>query len=258
MSTALDENGIGRPSTYAPIISNILSKDYIERQQKSLKPTVLGTVVTDLMISHFNNIVDVKFTANMEEDLDKVEKGEIEWENVVDGFYGDFESTLEAAEKDLEGQRVKIPEEETDVVCELCGRKMVVKSGRFGKFLACPGYPECQNTKPLPENEVKEPCPKCGGTLIKRKSKKGKTFYGCSNYPECDFAAPGIPTGEVCEECGGFMLKGTRGKTYCINSECPTRVALREKSAAKKGGTKKTAAKKSTAKKATAKKTDEK
>lgn len=255
---ALDENGIGRPSTYAPIISNILSKEYIERQQKALKPTVLGMVVTDLMISHFNNIVDVKFTANMEGDLDKVEKGDIEWEAVVDSFYGDFERTLEEAEKDLEGQRVKIPEEETDVVCELCGRKMVVKSGRFGKFLACPGYPECQNAKPLPENEVKEPCPKCGGKLLRKKSKKGKTFYGCSNYPECDFAAPGIPTGEVCEQCGGFMLKGTRGKTYCINSDCPTRVALREKSASKKGGAKKTSAKKTTSKKATAKKTAEK
>lgn len=236
---ALDENGIGRPSTYAPIISNILSKEYIERVQKSFKPTVLGRVVTKLMIDYFPNIVDVKFTANMENNLDMVEKGSAKWVKVVDDFYGDFESTLESAEKSLEGQRVKIPEEETDVVCELCGRKMVVKSGRFGKFLACPGYPECKNAKPMPEDEIKEPCPKCGAKLLKRKSKKGKTFYGCSNYPECDFAAPGIPTGEVCEECGGFMLKGTRGKTYCINSDCPTRVALREKAAAKKGGAKK-------------------
>ena len=241
---ALDENGIGRPSTYAPIISNILSKEYIEREQKSLKPTVLGTVVTELMKEHFSNIVDVKFTAKMEDDLDKVEKGDRKWQSLVADFYGDFEETLTKAEKELEGQRVKIPEEETDEICELCGRKMVIKSGRFGKFLACPAYPECKNAKPLPENEVKEPCPKCGGTLIKRKSKKGKTFYGCSNYPECDFAAPGIPTGEVCETCGGFMLKGTRGKTYCINSECPTRVALREKSAAKKGGAKKASSKK--------------
>ena len=236
---ALDENGIGRPSTYAPIISNILSKEYIERVQKSFKPTVLGRVVTKLMIDYFPNIVDVKFTANMENNLDMVENGNAKWVKVVDDFYGDFESTLESAEKSLEGQRVKIPEEETDVVCELCGRKMVVKSGRFGKFLACPGYPECKNAKPMPEDEVKEPCPKCGAKLLKRKSKKGKTFYGCSNYPECDFAAPGIPTGEVCEECGSFMLKGTRGKTYCINSDCPTRVALREKAAAKKGGAKK-------------------
>ena len=241
---ALDEYGIGRPSTYAPIISNILARDYIERVQKSLKPTVLGTVVTQLMIEHFSNIVDVKFTANMEENLDKVENGDIKWVSLVKDFYEDFENSLATAETDLEGQRIKLPEEETDEVCELCGRKMVIKSGRFGKFLACPGYPECKNAKPLPENEVEEPCPKCGGKLIKRKSKKGKIFYGCSNYPECDFAAPGIPTGEICETCGGFMLKGTRNKTYCINSECPTRVALREKSAAKKGSTKKSSGKK--------------
>ena len=231
---ALDENGIGRPSTYAPILSNILSKEYIEREGKSLKPTVLGTVVTELMISHFSNIVDVKFTANMEGDLDKVEKGDKKWVSLVEEFYSDFEKTLTDAEKDLEGKRVNLPEEETDEVCEICGRKMVIKSGRFGKFLACPGYPECKNAKPLPENEVKEPCPKCGGKLVKRKSKKGKTFYGCANYPECDFAAPGIPTGDICETCGGFMLKGTRGKTYCINSDCPTRVELREKAAKRK------------------------
>ncbi len=232
---ALDENGIGRPSTYAPILSNILSKEYIEREGRSLKPTVLGTVVTDLMISHFSNIVDVKFTANMEGDLDKVEKGDKKWVSLVEEFYSDFEKTLADAEKDLEGKRVNLPEEETDEVCELCGRRMVIKSGRFGKFLACPGYPECKNAKPLPENEVKEPCPKCGGKLVKRKSKKGKTFYGCANYPECDFAAPGIPTGDICETCGGFMLKGTRGRTYCINSDCPTRIELREKAAKRKG-----------------------
>ena len=231
---ALDENGIGRPSTYAPIISNILGKEYIERQQKSLKPTVLGTVVADLMKEHFEKIVDIKFTANMESDLDKVEKGDLKWESILKDFYGDFEKTLENAENNLDGQRIKIPEQETDEICEICGRKMVIKSGRFGKFLACPGYPECKNAKPLPEDEVKEPCPKCGGKLLKKRSKKGKTFYGCSNYPECDFASPGIPTGEVCETCGGFMLKGTRGRTYCIHAECPTRVALREKSAAKK------------------------
>ncbi len=241
---ALDENGIGRPSTYAPIISNILGRDYIQRQQKSLVPTPLGMVVTDLLIQRFNNIVDIKFTANMESELDSIEKGSSKWEKIIDGFYKNFEASLTSAEAEMEGTRVKVPEVETDVVCELCGRKMVVKSGRFGKFLACPGFPECKNAKPLPEDEVKEPCPKCGGKLLKKKSKKGKTFYACSNYPECDFAAPGIPTGEVCEECGNFILKGTRGRTYCINSECPTRVALREKSAAKKTGTKKSVAKK--------------
>ncbi len=251
---ALDENGIGRPSTYAPIISNIMSKDYIERVQKSLKPTGLGMVVTDLLKEHFERIVDVKFTAGMEESLDKIEHGDFKWEKILEDFYGDFERSLTTAESALEGQKIKVPEVETDEVCELCGRKMVIKAGRFGKFLACPGFPECKNAKPLPEDEVKEPCPKCGGKLLKRRSKKGKTFYACSNYPECDFAAPGIPTGEVCEECGNFMLKGIRGRTYCINSDCPTRVEGREKAASKKStGKKRTAAKKSVTKKSTTK-----
>ena len=243
---ALDENGIGRPSTYAPIISNILSKDYIERVQKSLKPTALGMTVIDLLIEHFKKFVEVKFTANMEGDLDKIEKGTLNFEKTMEGFYTEFEKALKTAETSMEGKRVKVPEVESDVVCELCGRKMVIKSGRFGKFLACPGFPECKNAKPLPEDEVKEPCPKCGGKLVKRKSKKGKTFYACSNYPECDFAAPGVPTGEVCEQCGGYMLKGLRGRTYCINSDCPTRVEGREKAAAKKkSGAKKTTKKSS-------------
>ena len=220
---ALDENGIGRPSTYAPIISNILNRTYIERQQKSLLPTPLGMVVTDLMREHFEKIVDVKFTADMEEDLDKVEKGELPWKKIIADFYGGFESSLHAAEQALEGKRIKVPEVETEEVCEQCGRNLVVRSGRFGKFLACPGFPECSFTKPLPENEVKEPCPKCGAKLLKRRSKKGKTFYACSAYPDCDFAAPGIPTGEVCAQCGGYMIKGLRGRSYCINAECPTR-----------------------------------
>jgi len=256
---ALDENGIGRPSTYAPIISNIMSKDYVEREQKALKPTSLGMVVTDLLKEHFEKIVDVKFTAGMEESLDKIEHGDFKWESILEDFYADFENSLSSAEAALEGQKMKVPDQETDEVCELCGRKMVIKSGRFGKFLACPGFPDCKNAKPLPEDEVKEPCPKCGGKLLKRRSKKGKTFYACSSYPECDFAAPGVPTGEVCETCGSFMLKGTRGRTYCINSECPTRIEGREKAAAKKKSTaKKSATKKTATKKATAKKTSAK
>lgn len=235
---SLDENGIGRPSTYAPIIANILSRNYIERDKKALKPTNLGMVVTDLLKEYFGKIVDVKFTAGMETDLDKIEAGKLNWTDTVSEFYNDFEKTLESAESKMEGKRVEIPVEQTDVECELCGRKMVVKVGRFGKFLACPGYPECKNTKPLPENEIKEPCPKCGGKLISRVSKKGKRFYGCSNYPECDFAAPGLPTGEKCPVCGGFMLKGRGGKSYCINAECPTRTAWKkdkeEKTAEKK------------------------
>lgn len=231
---ALDENGIGRPSTYAPIISNILSRDYIEREKKSLKPTGLGTVVSDLMVDYFNKIIDVKFTAGLEKQLDEIGAGERGWVDTIKDFYKDFDKLYTKAESSLEGKRVKVPVEETDVVCEKCGRKMVIKSGRFGKFLACPGYPECKNTKPLPEDEVKQPCPKCGAKLLKRKSKKGKTFYGCSNYPECDFAAPGIPTGETCPECGGYIISGIRGRKYCMNSDCPTRA----KKTTKKSGDK--------------------
>ncbi len=220
---ALDENGIGRPSTYAPIISNILGRDYIEREKKSLKPTNLGMVVSDLMVEYFDKIVDVKFTAGLEKQLDEIGAGKRGWVDTIKDFYKDFDKLYKKAEDSLEGKRVKVPDEETDVICDKCGRKMVVKSGRFGKFLACPGYPECKNTKPLPEDEVKQPCPKCGGKLVKKTSKKGKKFYGCSNYPECDFAAPGIPTGEKCPECGSFIISGVRGRKYCMNSECPTR-----------------------------------
>ena len=220
---ALDENGIGRPSTYAPIISNILGRDYIEREKKSLKPTNLGMVVSDLMVEYFDKIVDVKFTAGLEKQLDEIGAGKRGWVDTIKDFYKDFDKLYKKAEDSLEGKRVKVPDEETDVICDKCGRKMVVKSGRFGKFLACPGYPECKNTKPMPEDEVKQPCPKCGGKLVKKTSKKGKKFYGWSNYPECDFAAPGIPTGEKCPECGSFIISGVRGRKYCMNSECPTR-----------------------------------
>ncbi len=225
----LDENGIGRPSTYAPIITNILQREYIEREKKSLKPTTLGTLVCDLINEYFKKIIDTKFTANLETSLDKIGLGEEKWLDTVSDFYKDFDVLYKKAEKALDGRRVKIPVVESDVVCEKCGRKMVERTGRFGKFLACPGYPECKNTKPMPENEIKEPCPVCGGKLIKRISKKGKKFYGCSNYPKCNFASPGIPTGEKCPECGGFIIKGIRGRKYCMNSECPTRKTKKEK-----------------------------
>lgn len=220
---ALDEYGIGRPSTYAPILSNIMNRDYIEREKKSLKPTNLGMVVSDLMVEYFDKIVDVKFTASLEEQLDEIGAGKRGWTDTIRAFYKDFEKLYEKAESSLEGKRVKVPVEETDIVCDKCGRKMVVKSGRFGKFLACPGYPECKNTKPMPEDEVTQPCPKCGAKLVKKISKKGKKFYGCSNYPQCDFAAPGIPTGEICPECGSYIISGIRGRKYCMNSDCPTR-----------------------------------
>lgn len=220
---ALEENGIGRPATYAPILANIQTREYIEKEKKSLKPTPLGETVTELMIEYFKKIVDVKFTANMESNLDKIEMGEKNWVDTIAEFYGDFSTTLSAAESALNGKHVKVPDVETDVICDKCGRKMVEKSGRFGKFLACPGYPECKNTKPIPQNEISQPCPKCGSKLIKRTSKKtGKAFYGCSNYPACDFAAPGLPSGDICKECGSYILVG-KGRKYCMNSECPSR-----------------------------------
>ena len=221
---ALKDNGIGRPSTYAPIISVIQQRDYIEKEKKSFKPTTLGITVSDLLTSHFKKIVDTKFTAGMENNLDKISTGELSWNDIISSFYNEFDSSLKKAENDLTGKKIKVPDVETDVVCEKCGRKMVVKSGRFGKFLACPGYPECKNTQPIPEDEVKTPCPKCSSKLVKRVSKKtGKKFFGCTNYPKCDFASPNVPTGEICSECGGFILSGLRGRKYCMNSECPTR-----------------------------------
>ncbi len=226
---ALEENGIGRPSTYATILANILNRDYIEREKKSLKPTNLGMVIVDLLVDHFNKIFDIKFTANLETKLDKIAVGDMDFIKTIADFYGDFDKLHKKAEEDMTGKRVKVPVTETDVVCEKCGSKMVIRSGRFGKFLACPNYPNCKNTKPLPEDEVKESCPKCGAKLVKKISKKGKKFYGCSAYPNCDFASPGIPTGDKCKECGGYIIKGVRGRTYCMNSECPTRQAKKAK-----------------------------
>ena len=220
---ALEENGIGRPSTYAPIISNIMNRDYIEKEKKTFKPSELGKVVSDLMVKFFDKIFDVKFTAGLEVKLDKIGAGNLNWTSTIADFYKDFDNYYSKAEDTLDGKKVKVPDVESDVVCEKCGRKMVIKSGRFGKFLACPGYPSCKNTKPVPEDEVTQPCPKCGQKLIKRISKRGKKFYGCSNYPQCDFASPGIPTGDVCSECGSYIINGIRGRKYCMNSECPSR-----------------------------------
>ncbi|MBE6779570.1 MAG: type I DNA topoisomerase [Ruminococcaceae bacterium] len=225
---ALDENGIGRPSTYAPILSNILGRDYIERVKKFLKPTELGKVVSDLMVEYFNKIFEIKFTAGLEEQLDKIGAGELQWTNTIEEFCKDFNTLYTKAESSLNGKKVKVPDIESDVICDKCGRKMVVKSSRYGKFLACPGYPECKNTKPVPEDEITQPCPKCGGKLVKRLSKKGNKFYGCSNYPKCDFASPGIPTGDVCKECGSYIINGMKGKKYCMNSECPSRAKTKK------------------------------
>lgn len=218
---SLDEYGIGRPSTYATILANILSREYIEREKRSLKPTPLGITVSDLIAQYFNRIVNVKFTAEMESSLDKISTGELQWVNVISDFYGDFSKSLENAEKSLNGVRVKVPKDpdvETDIKCELCGRNMVIRNGRFGKFLACPGYPECKNTKPL-VNETKGECPKCGGKILSKKSKKGNTFFGCANYPKCDFVTWDNPTDERCPKCGKTLFKG-RGVLKCLAENC--------------------------------------
>ncbi len=218
---ALEENGIGRPSTYAPTISTVLAREYIERDGKALKPTALGEVVTELMKERFAEIVDVEFTAQMEKQLDEVEHGKVEWVQTLSNFYGGFEQTLKKAEELLSGERIAVPEVESDVVCELCGRKMVVKSSRFGKFLACPGYPTCKNTKRIVE-ETGGICPKCGGAIVAKKSKSNRKFYGCANYPACDFVTWYEPVSEVCPQCGKtlFKKKGKASGLLCITEGC--------------------------------------
>ncbi len=218
---SLEENGIGRPSTYAPIITTIIARGYVERDAKALRPTPLGTVTIDLISRHFSDIVDADFTARMEKELDTIGEGKADWVAVLKKFYSGFSKSLEEAEKKQGGEKIAVPEEETDVVCELCGRKMVVKTGRYGKFLACPGYPECKNTKRL----VKETgglCPLCGGRILSKKSKTGKTYYGCEHNPQCKFMTWDEPNGEKCPECGASLLvkKGKNAKVYCSNESC--------------------------------------
>lgn len=229
LTKTLEENGIGRPSTFASIIAVISDRNYVEKEKKTFKPTQLGFAVCDLMNEYFARIFETKFTAGLEKKLDKIGIGELDWVKTIADFYDDFDSHYKKAERSLDGKRVKVPVVETDVICEKCGRKMVEKTGRFGKFLACPGYPECKNTKPMPEDEVKQPCPKCGAPLLKKISKKGKKFYGCSAYPKCDFASPGVPTGEICSECGGYIISGIRNRKYCMNADCPTRQSTKKK-----------------------------
>ena len=217
----LEENGIGRPSTYASTLSTILQRGYVEREQKALKPTALGEVTTKLMKEQFKDIVDLDFTAGMEQRLDEVEDGKIKWEGVLSSFYGDFADTLKQAEKNMEGTRMKVPDEETDVVCELCGRKMVIKHGRFGKFLACPGFPECRNAKKLVQ-ETPGSCPVCGKKVVTKKTKKGRTFYGCSGYPDCTFMTWDVPLEETCPKCGStlFRTTGKMKRIHCLKEGC--------------------------------------
>ncbi len=240
----LEEKEIGRPSTYAPIIETILARGYVVRAEKHFQPTELGFVVVDMLEKYFKDIVDAKFTAGLENELDEIAEGKVEKNELLKKFYDPFAKTLEHAEEEI--GHVELPVEVSDVQCELCGKMMVVKQGRYGKFLACPGFPDCRNTKPLlKDTGVK--CPKCGGSIVERKTKRGRNFYGCKNYPECDYVTWDTPLKEICEKCSSFMLKhhykNGRGILYCSNEACESRIdhpinqeleKIREKSEAKR------------------------
>ena len=218
---ALEEYGIGRPSTYAATITTITSREYVKREAKTLYPTELGEVMTNLMKERFPKIVNYKFTAQMEENLDDVEHGKEEWVELLDEFYSDFDKTLKKAKEEMEGVKLQLKEDQTDIICDKCGRQMVVKVGRYGKFIACPGYPECKNVlKFVEKTGVK--CPKCNGDVIVKHTKKKRVFYGCSNYPECDFVSWNEPVNERCPQCGGilFKKKGKKPKLYCATEGC--------------------------------------
>ena len=218
---ALEEYGIGRPSTYAATITTITSREYVKREAKTLYPTELGEVMTNLLKERFPKIVNYKFTAQMEEKLDEVEHGQEEWVELLDEFYSDFDKTLKKAKEEMEGVKLQLKEDQTDIICDKCGRQMVVKVGRYGKFIACPGYPECKNVlKFVEKTGVK--CPKCNGDVIVKHTKKKRVFYGCSNYPECDFVSWNEPVNERCPQCGGilFKKKGKKPKLYCASEGC--------------------------------------
>ena len=215
---ALEENGIGRPSTYAPIITTIVDRGYVEKDQKKLKTTPLGQAVNTVMMEQFPNIVDVKFSADMEKKLDVVEAGQADWVKTIDDFYQGFSKSLEQAEKNMEGKRIKVEDIPTDEICEKCGRPMVIKSGRYGKFVACSGFPECRNAHPL----VKDTgglCPLDGGHMLVRKSAKGRVYYGCSNYPKCNYMTWDEPVPEKCPQCGSTLFK-KKGQLYCAKEGC--------------------------------------
>ncbi len=270
---AMEEKGVGRPSTYAATVSVIQDREYVNKVEKRLVPTPLGEVVTGLMVERFRDVIDVEFTAHMENSLDDVEAGNRNWKDLLHEFYEGFHQQMVDAEKALEGTRLKVPDEVSEEICEVCGRNMVVKIGRFGKFLACPGFPECKNTKPIVE-KMPGRCPKCGSTILKRKSKRGYAYYGCERGAECGFMTWDVPTAEDCPKCGFTMFKKSgkgRNKPFCINETCENFLPEdkrgyykkktaegdeAEKKPAKKTTTKKTAAKKTT-KKTTTKKSKE-
>lgn len=218
---ALEEYGIGRPSTYAATITTIVSREYIKRDGKTLHPTELGEALSNLMKERFPKIVNVKFTAQMEQDLDTVEQGSVEWVALLDRFYTEFEKTLKKAKADMEGVKIQLKEDQTDIVCDKCGKLMVVKVGRYGKFIACPGWPECKNIIPYTE-KVGVSCPDCGSDIIIRKTKKGKIFYGCSGFPKCNFMSWYEPTNEKCPQCGSILYKkkGKKEILYCNKEGC--------------------------------------
>lgn len=238
---AMEEKGIGRPSTYAPTISTITSHDYVIKEGKYLRPTPLGEVVTGLMKEHFADIVDVKFTNHMEEELDGIESGKADWRGVLGEFYEDFDAELKQAETKMDGVKIKVPDVLSDEYCEVCGRQMVVKKGKFGHFLACPGFPECTFTKPIVV-EMPGKCPKCGGKILKRTSKKGRVFYACERGTDCGFITWNVPTKDFCPACGKTMFKRSgRGasKPFCMNEACANYVpeeqrAYKKKAAAEK------------------------
>ena len=217
---ALEESGVGRPSTYAATISTILQRGYVARQQKQLLPTELGEAMVRLLKDRFPNIVNVKFTAQMETQLDDVGSGNVNYVAVLRAFYDDFEKTLTRAKAEMEGVKIQLEEDRTDIPCEKCGRMMVIKSGRYGRFLACPGYPECKNAKPLVA-ETKACCPVCGQTVLQRKAKKtGRVFYGCSAWPECSFTTWDTPSGDVCPQCGKSLFQQKGGALKCLAEGC--------------------------------------
>ena len=234
LTKALEENGVGRPSTYVTITSTIVAREYVKREGKQFVPTELGEAVTKPLEDRMPNIVDVKYTSKMEADLDKIDSGEKNYIDMIRHYYDEFEKPLEKAKIEMQGVKIKLKEEETDEVCEKCGRNMVVKVGRFGKFLACPGYPECKNTKPL-ILRTKAKCPECGGDVIEKKTRKGAAFYGRSNYPNCNFMTWDVPSDEVCPRRGKSLFRRKGNVLYCPDTEGRgfTKPATRKKEKAK-------------------------
>ena len=217
---ALEENGIGRPSTYAPILSTIQERNYIEKDEnKKFRPTEIGTVVNDLLVNHFPKIVDIKFTAEMEEDLDKIAAGKEKWVPIIRDFYQPFEENLQ--KKYQEVSKKDITEKPTEKICPKCGASLLIRLGKYGKFYACSKFPKCKYTESLKENTLGIKCPKCKkGEIVEKRTKKRKVFYGCSNWPKCDFALWDKPTGEICPKCGLLLVETKRKQIKCSNKEC--------------------------------------